>query len=1503
MNQPKKTTEKLDVNFSKLEKLLNRSQAQSPLRTKEKKFERDLHLLFDRIESILLREASVKDCKLLLKETKSGDRELIAYVVSANSFAPEQLQSCLREYIPESVLPKAYVPVSNLPLTDTGEIDEQKLMSLEVIDSELIRDWEEKLNSIEEIERAAVIVREDTDKLSNLHLADLLTNWQKDRNRSIEPTKQVLKSIDSESTEKKKPAICHGKSLQLAADAPQNLAEVLLKAAKQDEAKGIIYIGGDGSQISQSYAELLETASKILASLQNLGLKPQDKVILQLEHNRDFIEAFWACILGGFVPVPISIASNYEPCNSYAKKLVNAWEKLENPLVLTSNSLAPQISNLVDRLDLENFPIKTVDNLRQCQGVKDYYQARSEDLALLLLTSGSTGTPKGVMLTHGNIITNISASAQFNNFTKEDISLNWLRLDHVGSLVRCSIRDIYVGSQQIHAPAELFLQDPLRLLDWIEQYRVTYAWCPNFALGLINDRADEIKQRQWDLSSLKSMLSVAEAIVPKTAKRFAELLTPHGLTPTVMHSAWGMSETCAAVTFSHRYLLELSDDDSYVEVGAPTPGLSMRIVDELRRVVSEETVGSLQIKGGAIVSSYYQNPELNREAFTEDGWLKTGDLGFIRQGRLTVTGREKDIIIINGLNHYSHEIEAVVEEVEGVEVSYTAACALRNAGKDTDRLVIFFHTAITDCDRKVELIKQIQTKIVRQIGISASYLIPVAKEIIPKTAIGKIQRSQLVERFQAGEFEEIVKDIDRLLENENTIPDWFYRKIWRRKEAVIHDRQSTEGLTLVFLDSFGLGERLCSELKNNERSYIKVEMGEGFARLNGDRYKINPTNPQDYQQLIEEVTRRNLSIDRIVHLWTYDREIAEITSIEELEAAQEKGIYSLLFLVQALCEIGKNSNRKLRLQVVSSNSQPTSKERAIATEKAPILGLVKTIPQEMPWIDCRHLDLSSENIEDDGDRILKELQVVQLEQEVAYYKGERFIPRLVKAHLPQETKQEMPFKRGGMYLLSGGLGEIGIEIAKYLLQHYQARLLLVGRTALPPKHTWEEYLQREDAVSRRIKAYRELEEFEGEIAYEVVDICDLTKLNTIVDRASSNWNCELDGVVHLARVTQEYLLTEETAETMTKMLRPKVLGTWVLHQLIKDKQDAVFINFSSVSSIFGTYRMGAYAAANRFLDSFSHYQRNNSLRSYSFAWSIWEEVGLNRNYQMRDVSRARGYYTILNKQGLNSLLAGLHLDSNNLIVGLDGNNSYLRSQVEPEFLATQSLSAYVTIKNESIAELPELEIRDRFGTLIHCKLKVLAEIPLTESGAIDRTKLAAPKALATAKQTSPRNELENILVSIWQEVLGVKAIGIDDNFLQLGGDSIKAAILINKLQEKIATNIEFVTLFQAPTVAELAALLQQKDPETLGKLNNQQQLQNQIEAIAPVSWGNANRLLKRIEKLGDREIDSLLDRLLSEQKQKRNLVAQLLQEKATQPNVFTLSFSQQRMWLLHQLEP
>ncbi|MBE8971000.1 SDR family NAD(P)-dependent oxidoreductase [Nostocales cyanobacterium LEGE 12452] len=1356
------------------------------------------NFIYREIEVAIRSSLTVDDCVVIKRETEKLKQELVAYIVPSSLFLPEQLLSHLQTILPSKLIPTALVPVSTIPLTNTGQVDEAALASLEILDSDLIDRIEGQLKSLSEIERVAVVVEPLITSIPPVHLQDLLGNTQaiasEDSQQKVQATILSQKIENKKLSSSKKLAISHGEPLQYPEDAPKTLKELLQRTA-QHSTQGIIYIQSDGSEKVQSYGELWQDAQRILAGFRKLGLKPQDKVIFQLEDNQDFICGFWACMLGGFVPVPISIAPTYELANSIASKLQNTWQILGKPLVLTNASLAQKIDDLSKFWNLENFQFAVIDELRECEPDLNLHQSQPKDLAILFLTSGSTGIPKCVMLNHRNLLSMTGGEVLLGNFSNQESILNWMPLDHVGALVSLSIMAVDLGCQQIHIPTNLIVQNPLLWLDLIDKHQATISWAPNFAFSLICDalgdlsygtlreryRAIEINQKHWDLSSMRFIVNAGEPIVTKIARSFLRLLRRYGLPTNAIHPAFGMSETSSGITYSDSFSLETSSDDtSFVELGSPIPGASLRIVDENEQIVTEGTIGRLQVKGASVTSGYYQNPRANQEVFTPDGWFNTGDLGFLNQGRLTITGRQKDVIIINGINYYCHEIEAAVEEVEAVEVSYTAACVVKQPGVNTDKLAIFFNTPLSDHGNLVTLLKEIRIKVVNKVGVNPDYLIPVEKEIIPKTAIGKIQRSQLSQRFNTGEFKAIIKRIDILLGNANTIPDWFYRQVWKPKSPItVNSSLTLTNSTLVFLDSFGLGAYLCQILSEHNLPYITISPGEDFLKINSSHYTITSGKAKDYQLLLESLAADNIIIGQIIHLLTYDKYSGEIKSQDTLEQAQEQGIYSLLFLVQALAKV-QDFDYSVQLLFISSHIQSISSSDLIAYEKSTVLGLLKTIPQELPNLNCRHIDLPFAQVETNGTYILQELQVSSKEPEVAYRNGQRLIPRLEKVDLASEPKSPIPFKQGGTYLISGGLGGVGIQIAQYLLKHYQARLLLVGRTPIPDKSTWNAHLEREDAIAQRLKAYQELEQLGGEIIYEAVDICDFQQLQIIVEKAKSRWGKNLDGIIHLAGTFHEQVVLEETQKNLAAVLRPKMVGAWALHQLVKGNKDSIFINFSSAHGFFGSTAVGAYAAANSFLDSFSHYQNSNSgLVSYCFAWSMWDETGMSQGYQIKNLIRAKGFYVMSSSQGISSMLASLQHQQAHLLIGLNGSNQNIQ-RWQPEAFGLQKLAAYFTASSNEVVKLSDLPVQDRFGTSCTCNLVQLPQMPCLENGEIDRNRLIRGINIQEIKERiEPRNEIEFKIAQCWQEVMRMPLLGIHDNFFEFGGNSLLATQVVS----------------------------------------------------------------------------------------------------------------------------
>jgi acyl-CoA synthetase (AMP-forming)/AMP-acid ligase II/aryl carrier-like protein len=1341
-----------------------------------------------RVAASLLAHPEVEDCAVLLRARRDGGQDLVAYVVTSMPSVTGRLQAELHAGLPDGIGRAHCVAISHVPLTDDGRVDKRALETVPVIDGDLVERWVEQWRARPGVEQVAVVLEDQLEPVAEM--VDEAAEQGRKEPAAPGPSATLVEA------QPRPPAISHGAPLRDDADSPAVLSEILQRAARYHPAQAVICIQPDGSETVLTYPALLERAQRVLAGLRGRGMAAGEPVLFQLERTQDFLAAFWACVLGGFVPVPVPLAPSYRETNGAVVKLQHAGAMLGRPLILTDATRAPALAALPSVLGVEPMPVEAVEDLARHAPDARAHPADPDDVALMLLSSGSTGRSKTVMQSHRSLLGHCAGNVQLNAFTSGDVSLNWIPLDHVGAIVMLHLCKVYLGCRQVHAPAELVLREPLRWLDWIERYRATVTWAPNFAFSMVNDHAEEIGRRHWDLSSMRFIVNGGEAVVARTARRFLELLAPHGLPATAIRPAWGMSETSSAAIYADRFTrASSSDEDAFVCVGSAIPGFAMRIVDAQDGVLGEGVVGRLQVRGRQVTSGYYGDAEQTREAFTADGWFTTGDLGRLEEGRLTITGREKDVIIVNGVNYYSHEIEAAAEEVDGVDVSYVAACAVRESGSATDEVAIFF-SARVPAERHAALARDIRAAVRRKTGVSPRHLVAVRREDIPKTSIGKIQRAELRQRFERGEFLAGARAT-------SPPPALVHRRVWRRRDADVAARALDPGRVLVFMDEGGFGQALCGRLEAAGAETVRVTAGAGFARVGAGRYHLDPACADDYARLLADLAEGGIQPSHVVHVAGRLLAPDALHPLHDLEPALERTCCELLYLVQALA--GRRL-RSGRLLMVSRHAQAVGDE-PVAVEAGALLGLLRTASQELPWLRCRHLDLPSTPTDIDVDCVMRELQGDHPDAEVAYREGRRYVPRLERVTVSDEPAPPV-LQRGGLYLLTGGLGGVSAEIAADLLRRYDARLLLIGRTPLPEATAGT--APRPDGVTERLATYRMLRERSAHVRYEAVDVCDLQGLRDAVKNACGVWGCELAGVVHQAGVFTERLLTEETLHGLVAAMRPKVVGAWTLHKLLSEHPGAVFLASSSVNGLFGGFGVGAYAAANAFLDGFAHYQRTtDSVRSYAIAWSLWDEVGMSRGYAGKGLARSRGYRVLAPREALEALEIALAQPPGHVVIGLDEGNRHIRRHLASGVPGTRALRAYFTGQPAAggDASTSPPVLADAFGTPTRCSGRPLTRLPLTSEGGLDQQalgELEQPGLALPRVSEPPRTDLERILASAWCEVLGVGTVGIHDNFFDLGGDSVRIAQLGRRLGEVLGRDVALTDLFQHPTISASA---------------------------------------------------------------------------------------------------
>ena len=1347
------------------------------------------------MEESLYQSKEVKQCVALERVGSDGKKYLTGYVITTGSFSSERLQTILA-CCPAGGKPDLLVPINYLPRTSAGEIDLERLARLPAPDQNAAARAETALRKRSGVTDAAVLLRQPRETPRALHLSDLLPGWHDsvEVSQSTEPGQQP--STEEEFLQERPVSISEGAPLSIPTDMPRLLSDALIRATERFPEHGVTCLDARGGADFRGYPRLLTDAQTMAAGLRARGMAPGAAVLFQIEGLHNFIVGFWGCVWAGLIPVPITVAPGYDKANSAVRKLYNAWEMFDHAQILADGPLVGAVRGLAEVLDFAGFEVIDIDLLHGEAKLEQPYSGEPDDVVLIMLTSGSTGLPKGVQQTHRSLLLRSLAAAQFKNLRPEDVSLNWMPLDHVGGIVMSCIRDVFTGANMVHAHTQPVLEDPPLWLDWIDRFRATVTWAPNFAYALINDRAAALTGRKWDLSCLRYIINGGEAVVAKTARRFLQILAPFGLPGSAMHPTWGMSETCSGSIINQNFRLENTNDaDAFVEVGKPLPGFSVRVTDDQNNLTREGTVGKLQVRGPIVTPGYYKNPEKNAEVFSGDGWFDTGDLAVLRAGSVTICGRDKEDIVINGVNYYSHEIEKIVEEIEGVAVSFTAAVAVNPDSPNIDRLAIFFHGQNLE-----RLLGEIYKRIVADAGLKPDFLIPVAPEEVPKTAIGKIQRSLLKQQFEAGHFREHLSRADILLENERTIPAWLHRRCWKPRPP--GSGAELDGPTLLLLDRGGLGERIAASIEQRGGACVRVKVGPDFSRTGAYIYDLDPDKPEHFQRLAEELVHNRILPVQTIHLWTHDPETGNMTTMGST------GFFAVIGLVRILEELHREHGLAAHtLYVATQNCFQTKPDDRVCFDHGALPGLLKTIPLETDWIRCRHIDLDRDDPSAHADQFLAELAFVRNEPEIAWRKGVRLAPSLES--LSSQVKLEDPLEDGAHYLITGGLGGIGCRLAAFLSRYYRAKLLLLGRRVLPPEGEWV------GASGDWVENARMLRADHVDFIYESVDITDAKALRQVVNRVEATRGQKLDGVFHLAgdfrltdhwRDADSHRVANLTRKSAQPVLAAKVEGTLNLHQLIADQPDALFVAFSSLNALFGGATFGAYAAANSFLDAFSAWRQGEYPRTWSLNWSMWAGLGMSRGNPVaaNEATRAMGYRLIDPERGLKSLAVLLRNGPGQYLIGLDAANPHIRPSIEEGALRTHELVGFV-VADEGAALHDQCEVHDRFGTMLSCALTSCDDIPRDQDG---KPEIGALLDGPSERHTGPRNETENQLAMLWTELLGVADPDIHANFFELGGHSLLAGRLLARLRDRFALDIPLRGLFETPTIAGLAERLE-----------------------------------------------------------------------------------------------
>lgn len=554
--------------------------------------------------------------------------------------------------------------------------------------------------------------------------------------------------------------------------------------------KGINYINDEKDEVFVSYNQLYTRALDILYLLQSKGIGPGQELVLQIEDNEAFLYMFWACILGKIIPVPVTVGSNDE----HRLKLFKIWEVLKAPYLVSSEKILDNLEKytgshceLSDTFEKMKGRVIIFEEF-EYTGMKGKINVpEANDIAFIQFSSGSTGNPKGVTLTNDNIITNVLAMKEGWGFCSEDVSLSWMPLTHDMGMIAFHFSSILAGIQQYLMPTKLFINKPVLWISKVNEHKATWIFSPNFGYMYFLTFFSPEFDYGWDLSRVRYIINGAEPITTELCDKFMEQLAAYGLKKVAMKTVYGLAEATVGVSFTpseeeyrkiilDRRFLEVGQSVRQVEKGDKN-GLTfaeegvflkdcyVRICDNEGNPLDDYVIGNIEISGRNVTGGYYNDSEATDRVMTKDGWLKTGDLGFLINERLVCTGRAKDVIFINGQNYYPHDIERVAESFKVTKLWNTAACGVFNKEQNKEDIVLFvvFKRRIGEF---VKLAAQLKLYILECMGLYIQQIIPIKN--MPKTTSGKTQRYKLVEQYNNGEFEALIKDMERIASELNT---------------------------------------------------------------------------------------------------------------------------------------------------------------------------------------------------------------------------------------------------------------------------------------------------------------------------------------------------------------------------------------------------------------------------------------------------------------------------------------------------------------------------------------------------------------------------------------------------------------------------------------------------------------------------------------------------------------------------------------------------------------
>lgn len=609
-----------------------------------------------------------------------------------------------------------------------------------------------------------------------------------------------------------------------------------------------------------------------------------------------------------------------------------------------------------------------------------------------------------------------------------------------------------------------------------------------------------------------------------------------------------------------------------------------------------------------------------------------------------------------------------------------------------------------------------------------------------------------------------VRNPEKLLRTNAGENNLFFNFGWVEQPLPSGKPRLLQGNILVFKDEQGFADRLIQALQNGNQ-VIEVALGRTFQKLNDMNYIITGAQ-EDYRRLLEDL--KDTGISYIFHLLTLNP--PEINDYEGFLASQNRSVKSIFYLTKAM--LTRNWQEQTELVVISKGvNRVSGLEKEMNPEYAPMFGLCKVVNQENKHLKCRCLDFATEPI---IEAIFQELATdIGSDPIVAYRNGQRLVTELRQVDLDQVPDRPLLLKENGVYLITGGTGGIGLEIAGYLAAQTKVNLALMQRTPLPERKEWDRILKQnqDKRLIRQIRKIQAIEKRGSSVLLFQADVSVPEELKPVMENLRNQFG-KINGIIHSAGVAGKGFILNKDLKEFERVLAAKVTGTWLLNAYTQRDELDFLILFSSVTTLAGIPGQSDYTAANAYLDSLAEYRNLLGKRTMTINWAAWRDTGMAYNHGVNE----DGFFKVLSTpQAIQAFEQVLQKDIDHICIG--------------------------ALNYRQIKELL-LRITGEIQSLVNKYHKFSIERKGTTGNLKPEVKLHG--------KTEEYSTTEIEVAQVWGQVLGFTEFNIDDNFYDLGGDSLIGMRIVNNINEKLKLRVEVSELLAHLSIREFAAHLEEK---------------------------------------------------------------------------------------------